>query len=273
LKSPNLSQSSYSITGVRDELRGLRVLLVEDNSDNVSIFTHLLEPLGVEFTLAGNGLEAVNIVLGNDNQAEDAFDVILMDMQMPIMDGFEATAKLRQEDVRIPIIALSAFAMASDKERCLKAGCNLIVTKPVLRQELVAALLDTCWLRVMPIDPPSVSPPVTQPPRKSGSSGDAPLKKTSFTALLERYHLSLGKHLTALEVAESNRDCEEICKTAHRLSGTASNYGYPEITNAAAACERILREGGQLPEIQGELTRLKMLIQMAISGQGPSPAS
>lgn len=261
--SSGLSQTSFSKFEGREELRGLKVLLVEDNADNVSIFTHLLEPLGVQFSLAGNGQEAVDAVIGNADQSSNTFDVILMDMQMPVMDGFEATARLREEGIRTPIIALSAFAMASDKERCLKAGCNLIVTKPVLRHELVSALLDTCWLRVMPIDrEPEVAPVVISPVAERVV--EAPVPKTTFAALLDRYRVSLGKHLTVLEAAESKGDCEEICKTAHRLNGTASNYGFPEITSSAAACERILRQGGGLQEIQADLLKLKSLIQTAI---------
>jgi signal transduction histidine kinase/CheY-like chemotaxis protein/HPt (histidine-containing phosphotransfer) domain-containing protein len=259
-----LSISSMTATGNPEELRGLKVLLVEDNSDNVSIFTHLLEPLGVLFTLASNGQEAVHEVLGTAERPVNTFDVILMDMQMPVMDGFEATAKLRQAGVNTPIIALSAFAMASDKERCLKAGCSLIVTKPVLRQELVAALLDTCWLRVVSIDQAPVPPPAIPATPKPEPVSETPTKKPSFTALLESYRGSLEKYLGILERAEANNDCEEICKATHRLNGTASNYGYPEITKSASACERILRQGGHLAEIQSDLTHLKSLIHAAI---------
>ncbi len=249
--------------GAASELFGLRVLLVEDNSDNISIFTHLLEPLGIHLTLAANGREAVDAVMKSDNAG--VFDVILMDMQMPIMDGFEATARLRKEGVRTPIIALSAFAMESDKQRCLEAGCNLIVTKPVLRQELVAALADICWLRVVPIDqaplPPAVSKPSTRPVEVPPQSP----KKTSFADLVERYRVSLSNHLSTLEAAESGNQCEEVRSIAHRLNGTARSYGFPDITTAAAACEEILARGGDLSAVQKELARLKVLITTAIA--------
>jgi signal transduction histidine kinase/CheY-like chemotaxis protein/HPt (histidine-containing phosphotransfer) domain-containing protein len=249
--------------GAASELFGLRVLLVEDNSDNVSIFTHLLEPLGIRMTLAANGREAVNAVLKSDNTG--LFDVILMDMQMPIMDGFEATARLRKEGVRTPIIALSAFAMESDKKRCLEAGCNLIVTKPVLRQELVAALADICWLRVVPIDqtppPPAVPKPATRPAEVS----PPPKQKTSFADLVERYRVSLSNHLSSLEAAESSNQCDEIRNVAHRLNGTARSYGFPDITTAAATCEEILVRGGDLAAVQADLARLKALIAAAIA--------
>ncbi len=237
------------------ELRGLRVLLAEDNPDNVAILTHFLEPFGIRIHVEVNGAAAVKAVLDRLATTE-AFNVILMDMQMPIMSGFEATSRLRDSGVQIPIIAFSAFAMASDKERCLKAGCNLFVTKPIIRQNLISTLLDACTPHLSTLDAisPAKSELIVQP---LDSVAQSP---KGFEVLVERYKVSLGRHLATISNAELRNDRVEISLVAHRLSGTASNYGFPEITKAAAECEGNLCAGHTLQQIQPALERLKGLI-------------
>jgi CheY-like chemotaxis protein len=119
------------------EFEGRHVLVVEDNATNQKVVRRLLEKLGCTVTIAGNGLEAL------DRLAGAAFDLVLMDCQMPEMDGFEATRQIRRSDrghAAIPIVALTANAMASDREACLDAGMDDFVTKPVRPEELGQAL-------------------------------------------------------------------------------------------------------------------------------------
>ncbi|MDP3637229.1 MAG: PAS domain S-box protein [Azonexus sp.] len=119
---------------------GLRLLLVEDNLINQKVAGALLKKLGAEVRVAINGAEALNRL------AEEAFDIILMDCQMPIMDGFEATRRVRAGDAgeiarRLPIIAMTANAMQGDRERCLAAGMNDYIAKPFSHTDLTEALL------------------------------------------------------------------------------------------------------------------------------------
>jgi two-component system CheB/CheR fusion protein len=104
---------------------GLRVLVVEDNADIQEIVRRILESVGAVVTSAGNGQECLNRV----NEA--AFDLIVMDMQMPVVDGFEATQRLRARGFRLPIVAITAFALSGEREKCLAAGCNEFLAKPV----------------------------------------------------------------------------------------------------------------------------------------------
>ncbi len=117
---------------------GLRILVAEDNGVNQLLMRRLLERAGHAVTIAHNGEQALQAC------AEDAFDVVLMDVQMPVMDGLEATARLRRREeaggARLPIIALTAHAMAGDRERCLAAGMDGYVTKPVQPAQLFAAI-------------------------------------------------------------------------------------------------------------------------------------
>ena len=116
------------------------VLVVEDNPVNQRLIRHILERWGSEVTIVGNGEAAIDVVLGLSG--EETFDLILMDMQMPILDGYEATRKLREDGCDIPIIALTAHAMASDRMRCLDVGCNDYATKPIQRATLHRQITD-----------------------------------------------------------------------------------------------------------------------------------
>ncbi len=112
-----------------------RILLVEDGADNQKLLSFHLTKAGADLTLAHNGEEAIGIVLGSD----EPFDLILMDMQMPVTDGYQATSVLRAQRIRTPIIALTAHAMDGDRERCLSAGCDDYLSKPIDRSDLLGA--------------------------------------------------------------------------------------------------------------------------------------
>jgi ammonium transporter, Amt family len=118
-----------------------KVLLVEDGPDNQRLFSVILTKAGVEVTVAGNGQIALEKTL-IDGAVMDPFpyDVILMDMQMPVMDGYEASRRLRRAGHQGPIIALTAHAMAHDRRKCLQAGCNEYLAKPISRESLLDAV-------------------------------------------------------------------------------------------------------------------------------------
>lgn len=112
------------------DFTGVQILLVEDNQVNQKVATRLLEKLGVAVTIAANGKEGIERV------ASQPFDLILMDCQMPVMDGFEATRRLRAMGVQTPIVALTANAMKGDAENCKAAGMDEFLSKPVRRKDL-----------------------------------------------------------------------------------------------------------------------------------------
>ena len=121
---------------IETERRRLRILLAEDNGVNRRIAVSLLEKMGHAVDLAVNGSEAV------EKAERESYDLVLMDIQMPVMDGLEATRRIRQSPVRgsVPIVALTAHALAEERQRCEEAGMNGFVTKPFKPLQLCSAI-------------------------------------------------------------------------------------------------------------------------------------
>lgn len=116
-------------------LLGVQILLVDDSVENILLFNRVLKKEGANTDGAENGLVAI------EKQKHQKYDVIIMDVRMPIMDGYEATRTIRLNGYLGPIIALTAHAVPGEKERCMAAGCSAFYSKPIDRQNLLRAIL------------------------------------------------------------------------------------------------------------------------------------
>ena len=219
--------------------RRLQVLLAEDNIVNQRLAASLLERRGHAVTIAANGREAV------DAAKARAFDVVLMDVQMPEMGGFEATGAIRAlggDASRVPIIAMTAHAMKGDRERCLAAGMNEYLTKPLDPRQLCLVVEQMAEGR------PAASGGRTAAQAAAPDISVQVLARVGgdrqLLAEISRLFVDdAPRHLERIRRALDARDGEALRRAAHGLKGAAANFDADGVVNAARALEEIGRTG------------------------------
>ncbi len=219
--------------------RALRVLLAEDNVVNQQVAVGLLSKRGHHVSVANNGAEALAAL------EQETFDVVLMDIQMPEMGGLEATAEIRGRERKtgghMRIVAMTAHAMTGDRDRCLAAGMDGYLSKPIDPAMLYAAV--------------EHEPPIVEASRASDGAGSGlPVDHARLMDRLggdEQLRARVVKmfledcpvRLAAIKAAVDRRDAEQIRRTAHALKGAAANLSAGPLVNATRALERIGTEG------------------------------
>jgi len=249
----------------RASLAGARVLLVEDNPINQEVARDLLGGAGVVLVTADNGQQAL------DRLAQEDFDIVLMDCQMPVMDGYAATRALRRQPRwrDLPIIAMTANAMEADRQRCFAAGMNDHVAKPIEPAALWAAL--GRWIRpraglgaaaakagvpsgrtgedaaLLPLTrKPDVPPPSVPLPTVAGLDTTLGLqralgKPVLYVELLRRFAEGQAPVLAELQQALAANNLGVAERLAHTLRSVAANIGAPAVSERAQALEHALR--------------------------------
>jgi CheY-like chemotaxis protein/HPt (histidine-containing phosphotransfer) domain-containing protein len=227
-----------------------RVLLVEDAIDNQRLLAFYLSDAGAEVDTADDGITACEKALAA-SAARDPYDVILMDVQMPKLDGYHATARLRGSGYDGVIIALTAHAMETERSKCLEAGCDDFLAKPVDPEVLVETIAR--HLDAEPADAASDETPLL-----SHLAGHEELE-----GLLAEFVHDLPNRVTAMQTALHTAALDELAVHAHRLKGTAGGYGFPPITEAARDLEAALKHHLPITEIETRFARLSVLCRRA----------
>ncbi|WP_159974057.1 CHASE domain-containing protein [Pseudomonas sp. 8Z] len=256
-------------------LLGLRLLVVEDNALNRQVARELLAGEGADVQLAEGGLQGVQLALN----AHPAFDAILMDVQMPDIDGLEATRRIRQHPTHQtqPIIAMTANASNTDRDQCLAVGMNDHIGKPIDIERLVAVLRNWCGLQ-------TTANTATQED-DSLEAEEAILKRfggnlTLLRSMLELFPADLKQQLDQLQLHLQQRDTRAMLKSLHTLKGSAGTIGARQLSVRCAALEKqlaedpsvLLEDGSWIIALREQLTDSCARLQTIFAAASDVPA-
>jgi two-component system sensor histidine kinase/response regulator len=230
---------------------GIRVLLVEDNEMNQQIATELLQSAGALVTVANHGGEAVKLL--TENSHPPPFDVVLMDIQMPVMDGISATKLLRTHLYleKLPIIAMTAHALVEERQRCIDAGMNDHIAKPIDPDHMFSTILrwatpranptpETQAVVAAPLDEIAL-PPITGVNIADGLNRVAGNRRL-YRDLLSQFAAKQAGAATEIAAALDANDRQTAERTAHTVKGVAGNLGITNVQAAAQKLEKAIRE-------------------------------
>ncbi len=263
---------------------GVRILLVEDNEMNQQVATELLESAGAIVTVANHGGEAVRIL--KEGKGIPPFDVVLMDLQMPEMDGYTATGLLRADPrfKDLPIIAMTAHALVEERQRCLDAGMNDHVTKPIEPDALMAALKR--WTKPHETGAASALRPTPEAgefilPEIDGIDLADGLKRVAgnrrlYRSLLEQFASKQAEAGVEIKAALQRGDRALAGRIAHTVKGVAGNLGIRPVQSVAEKIERAIRDQNTpamalVEEFESTLGSMIRAIRVAFLQTEPAP--
>lgn len=256
-------------------IQGARILLTEDNLINQQVATEFLQQAKFIVDIANNGREAL------DKLAQNSYDCLLMDVNMPVMDGYTATHKIREQAAYkdLPVLAMTANAMVSDQEEARAAGMNDHIAKPIDPQKLFTALLK--WIepgeRELPDiteeNPPEADETALLPDQLSGIDIDAGLQRVGgnpqlFRKLLGEFYLDHGEDISAIRSALEQGDNDTAKRLAHTIKGVAATIGADELNIRAKQLESAIGQGQMdgVADLVEQLTRVMTPVLEALSG-------
>jgi CheY-like chemotaxis protein/HPt (histidine-containing phosphotransfer) domain-containing protein len=240
------------------------VLIVDDGAENRELISLVLAEQGLWIEEAENGQVAL------DKLAQGSFDLVLMDMQMPVLDGHEATRELRRRGLQVPVVALTANAMKGFEEEVLADGCTAYLTKPVdidaLLQQ-VAQLLGGSVEEVPATAPTSVFGDLSMPaPLEAGPIRSRFAKQARLVPIVRKFAARLQEQLGNTREAADGGDLAEVERLAHWLAGAAGTVGYDAFTEPAREMEAAAK-AGDAPSVEALLQRLvRMAEQVEVPG-------
>ena len=256
-------------------LQGLRVLLAEDNEINQQIAVELLEGVGATVNVACNGREAVE----RFTAAPTSFDLVLMDLQMPEMDGYQATAKIRADArfASLPVIAMTAHATIEERQRCLAAGMNDHVSKPVDP----VALFETLARYYKPAADATLPAAAVSPKPGAESVPDLPAiegidtkdglarvagNRKLYLKLLRQFVEQQGPSVAQITTALAQSDAALAERLAHTLKGVAGNIGAKPVQAAAGVLEKVIRNRAAAADTEPALREVAAALDSLLAG-------
>ena len=253
----------------------LRLLLAEDNVVNQKVVLKMLERLGYRADVVANGLEVLDAV------RRQTYDVLFLDVQMPEMDGFEAARRLRLSDARPRIVGMTALAMAGDRERCLEAGMDDYISKPVRPEELQRAL-EAAASQAQPVTASPV--PVVEVPQPAAIDPQVlanlrelqdPDEPDFVVELIDHLLTETPMRLANIDEAIAAGNAQAINRLAHSLKSSCGNLGAVGLATLCATLERAGAEGrvdgtrAMLDAAYAEFERVKVALQAERAGAAP----
>ena len=249
---------------IAESRHALRILLAEDNPVNQQVATAMLVKRGHQVDVVSNGREAVDAVV------RERYDVVLMDIQMPEMDGFEATAKIRAlpQGRTLPIIALTAHALSGERERCLERGMSGYLAKPFKAHDLFAVVEGRGTQPADTTAAPSPAVDLAAFRRTMEEAGAA----EAVDGILETFVATLPQRLEALTVAARGSDAEPLQRAAHAFKSAAGTIGAGRLAALLEDMERAAQDGDvagacdKLEHVRGEAQAALEYLQTATKG-------
>lgn len=264
-------QTGTAYSGI-EEIKGARVLLTEDNEINQQVATELLEAAGMRVEIANNGAEAVDKI--KNSGVPGKYDLVFMDLQMPVMDGYTATIEIRKlkEYSELPIVAMTADAMSGVKEKCIMLGMKGFISKPINPDEVYQALVT--WIkpgkRVSDAAPAENKPAAeVELPALQFVNIEEGLKrvynnKKLYLNLLTKFSESQNNTVENIKSAIRNGDIELAIRLAHTLKGVAGNLGAKSVQEISGRVEYTLRDN-RLDETLPLLNEMQSQLEPALT--------
>ncbi|WP_108651353.1 response regulator [Dongshaea marina] len=232
-------EPEQDLRGQNWEFPDAQVLVVDDGLENRELIKLVLAEQGIAADEAHDGAQALRAV------SRKAYDLVLMDVQMPNMDGYTSVCKMREQGLELPVIALTAHAMKGIEQRCLDAGYSGYMSKPIQIDKLLkllASLLGATELETRPESQPDPKP-LAQPETSDFIYSELALKNPKFKPLVEKFVHKLNGQLVAMSNALESGDLAELARLAHWLKGSAGSVGFSGFTSLAKELEQSARAG------------------------------
>jgi len=243
---------------------GTRVLIADDNEDNRQIFRLVLEDAGACIKTVEDGQEALDELESGERKGKP-YAMVLMDMNMPVLDGYEATRMYRKQGGDRPVVALTAFSMATDRDKCISAGCDAYLTKPIRPDVLIREVAKrTKPLGERPVSENADAEVASSPPVQEGQSIFA--GNSDYEELFAAFRSVVGARMEKIQETLGRGDGERLRALVHQLKGSAGCYGFTDLVAVATRCENDLRSGTSLDLVKGDVAEMARLVEIIKRG-------